>query len=87
MFREKSDGPRHSGSWAKRRIGDLMLSERLACSPQMIETLKHETIRTIRKFISIEEQAAVFEIAEEPPVLHIRIPLTKKRVEKDAKTI
>lgn len=87
LFHGKFAGQLHSGSYARNRIGDLILSERLECTPQMTDMIKHEMIRVLRTFLTIDEEDVSLWITGEPPVLNIRVPILKKRVEKDAETI
>lgn len=57
----------------------LLVSERLDCSPQMMKLLRDDVIRTLKKYVSVDEDGAVFRVSQEPPVLHADIPVYKKR--------
>lgn len=68
-----------SAEYARNRMKLLLVSERIDCSPQMMNLLKNDMIRTIKKYVSIDEEGVVFRISQEPPVLHADIPVYKKR--------
>lgn len=68
-----------SAEYAKNRMELLLVSERIDCSPQMMNLLKDDMIRTIKKYISVDEDGVIFRVSQEPPVLHADIPVYKKR--------
>lgn len=68
-----------SADYARNRMKLLLVSERIDCSPQMMKLLKDDMIRTVKKYVSIDEDGVVFRISQEPPVLHADIPVYKKR--------
>ena len=68
-----------SADYARNRMKLLLVSERIDCSPQMMKLLKDDMIRTVKKYVSIDEDGVVFRISKEPPVLHADIPVYKKR--------
>ena len=45
----------------------------------LLKLLKDDMIRTVKKYVSIDEDGVVFRISQEPPVLHADIPVYKKR--------
>ena len=51
----------------------LLVSERIDCSPQMMKLLKDDMIRTVKKYVSIDEDGVVSRISQEPPVFFMRI--------------
>ena len=75
IFREK----RRSAGYARDRMKLLLISERLDCSPQMMKMLSKDMIRSIKKYITIEEDQVVLQISQEPPVLYATIPVLKKK--------
>ena len=75
IFREK----RRSAGYARNRMKLLLISERLDCSPQMMKMLRKDMIRSIKKYITIEEDQVVLQISQEPPVLYATIPVLKKK--------
>ena len=75
IFREK----RRSAGYARDRMKLLLISERLDCSPQMMKMLRKDMIRSIKKYITIEEDQVVLQISQEPPVLYATIPVLKKK--------
>ena len=68
-----------SAEYARNRIKLLLVSERIDCSPQMINVLKNDLIRTVKKYISINEDQVTVRITQEPPVLHAEIPVCSKK--------
>lgn len=64
-----------SAEYARNRMKLLLVSERIDCSPQMMNLLKDDMIRTVKKYISVDEERVVFRISQEPPVLHADIPI------------
>ena len=75
IFREK----RRSAGYARDRMKLLLISERLDCSTQMMKMLRKDMIRSIKKYITIEEDQVVLQISQEPPVLYATIPVLKKK--------
>lgn len=75
IFHEK----RRSAGYARDRMKLLLISERLDCSPQMMKMLRKDMIRSIKKYITIEEDQVVLQISQEPPVLYATIPVLKKK--------
>lgn len=71
----------HSGPYARQRISELLLSERLQCSPQMIDIMKHEMIRVLRRYVSIKEEQLSVRITEKPTALLIQVPLSDSQDE------
>ncbi len=57
----------------------LLVSERIDCSPQMMKLLKDDMIRTVKKYVSIDEEGVVFQVSQEPPMIHADIPVFHKR--------
>lgn len=64
-----------SAEYARNRMKLLLVSERIDCSPQMMNLLKDDMIRTVKKYISVDEERVVFRISQEPTVLHADIPI------------
>ena len=75
IFHEK----RRSAGYARDRMKLLLISERLDCSPQMMKMLRKDMIRSIKKYITIEEDQVVLQISQEPPDLYATIPVLKKK--------
>ena len=75
IFHEK----RRAAGYARDRMKLLLISERLDCSPQMMKMLRKDMIRSIKKYITIEEDQVVLQISQEPPVLYATIPVLKKK--------
>lgn len=68
-----------SAEYARDRMQLLLVSERIGCSPQMISMLKNDLIHTVKKYISIDKKQVTVRITQEPPVLHVEIPVCSKK--------
>nr|WP_294662382.1 cell division topological specificity factor MinE [uncultured Blautia sp.] len=68
-----------SAEYARNRMKSLLVSERIDCSPQMMKLLKDDMIRTVKKYVSIDEEGVVFQVSQEPPMIHADIPVFHKR--------
>lgn len=67
-----------SADFARDRVGMLLVSERIECSPQTMRMIKRDLIHTVKKYAGAEEALAVLDIESETAILHFRIPLRKK---------
>ena len=70
---------RRSAGYARDRMKVLLISERMECSPQMMKMLKKDLIRTVRKYVAIEENKVKIQITQEPTVLMAYIPVVTKK--------
>ena len=75
LFREKN----RSAGYARDRMKLLLISERIDCSPQMIKMLRSDMIRSVKKYLTIDEDQVVIQISQEPAVLHASIPVLNKK--------
>ena len=75
-----------SAEYARKRMTLLLVSERLDCSPQMINMLKNDLIRTVKKYIPVDVNIC---ITQEPPIIHAKIPVRSenKGIQENDKTI
>ena len=78
-----------SAEYARNRIKLLLVSERIDCSPQMINMLKNDLIRTVKKYIPVDEKGVNICITQEPPIIHAKIPVRSenKGIQENDKTI
>ena len=74
FFRDK----KRSAGYARDRMKLLLLSERIDCSPQMMQMLKSDLIHTVKKYLTIEEQVKL-KITQEPAVLYVYVPVLDKK--------
>ena len=75
FFREK----KRSAGYARDRMKLLLLSERIDCSPQMMQMLKSDLIHTVKKYLIIEEEQVKLKITQEPAVLYVYVPVLDKK--------
>ena len=68
-----------SAGYARDRMKLLLSSERLDCSPQMINMLRNDLIHIVRKYLVVEEEQITIRISQEPPALLASIPVSGKR--------
>ena len=74
FFRDK----KRSAGYARDRM-KLLLSERIDCSPQMMQMLKSDLIHTVKKYLTIEEEQVKLKITQEPAVLYVYVPVLDKK--------
>ena len=75
FFRDK----KRSAGYARDRMKLLPLSERIDCSPQMMQMLKSDLIHTVKKYLTIEEEQVKLKITQEPAVLYVYVPVLDKK--------
>ena len=75
FFREK----KRSAGYARDRMKLLLISERIDCSPQMMQMLKSDLIHTVKKYLTIEEEQVKLKITQEPAVLYVYVPVLDKK--------
>ncbi len=68
-----------SAGYARDRMKLLLVSERINCSPQMMEMLRNDLIHTVKKYFLIEEDKIEIRITDEPLALNTKIPLLGKK--------
>ena len=49
-------GKKSSGEIAKNRLKILLISDRINCSPETIDRIKQDLVRSISKYMSIDEE-------------------------------
>ena len=75
FFRDK----KRSAGYARDRMKLLLLSERIDCSPQMMQMLKSDLIHTVKKYLTREEEQVKLKITQEPAVLYVYVPVLDKK--------
>ena len=75
FFRDK----KRSAGYARDRMKLLLLSERIDCSPQLMQMLKSDLIHTVKKYLTIEEEQVKLKITQEPAVLYVYVPVLDKK--------
>lgn len=75
FFRDK----KRSAGYARDRMKLLLLSERIDCSPQMMQMLKSDLIHTVKKYLTIEEEQVKLKITQEPAALYVYVPVLDKK--------
>lgn len=66
-----------SGSLAHDRIQNLLLSERIKTSPQMLQMLRYDLIKTLNKYITINENEVHLYLSDEPMKIHLEASITQ----------
>lgn len=72
-----------SGQIARDRLKILLISDRMSCSPQMMELIKHDIAKVISKYMKIDTNSMEIEISNtsskgklvKHPTLYANIPI------------
>ena len=71
----------HSGLVAKERLSNLLMAERLNCSPASLQMLKNDLSAAAGKYLTVEADEISFTITQTTPViLTAKIPLKRNGV-------
>lgn len=76
-------GKKSSKQVAKDRLKILLISDRVSCSPQMLELIKHDIAKVISKYMKIDTASMEIEInnasskgkLKKNPTLYANIPI------------
>jgi len=76
-------GKKSSKQVAKDRLKILLISDRVSCSPQMLELIKHDIAKVISKYMKIDTDSMEIEInnasskgkRKKNPTLYANIPI------------
>ena len=76
-------GKKSSKQVAKDRLKILLISDRVSCSPQMLELIKHDIAKVISKYMKIDTNSMEIEInnasskgkLKKNPTLYANIPI------------
>ena len=72
-----------SGKLAKDRLKILLISDRLNCSPEMMEMIKMDIAKVISKYMQVDAQSMEIQITREAargrvmksPILYANVPI------------
>lgn len=70
IFRRKS-----SCQIAKDRLKILLISDRVNCSPDMMEVIKNDIAKVISKYMKIDTANMEIQISKTSPALYANIPI------------
>ena len=78
FFQKKS-----SGSIARDRLKILLISDRVNCSPEMMDMIKHDIAGVISRYMKIDEESMEVQITKKSsvgasrksPFLYVNIPI------------
>jgi len=70
LFRRKT-----SKQIAKDRLKILLISDRVNCSPEMMEMIKADITKVISKYMKIDTANMEIQISKQAPVLYANIPI------------
>ena len=70
LFRRKK-----SGEIAKDRLKILLISDRVSCSPEMLELIKADIVNVISKYMKIDTTNMDVQISKTSPALYANIPI------------
>lgn len=78
-FRDKRNS---SGKYARERMKLLLASERIDCSPQMINMMRNDLIHVMNKYVNLDEKGVTLKIYGEPPVIQAVMPIHRNKEKK-----
>lgn len=70
LFRRKK-----SSEIAKDRLKILLISDRVSCSPEMLELIKADIVNVISKYMKIDTVNMDIQISKSTPALYANIPI------------
>ncbi len=70
LFRKKK-----SCEIAKDRLKILLISDRVNCSPEMMELIKADIVKVISKYMKIDTANMDIQISKSTPALYANIPI------------
>ena len=79
LLKKQFSSKGRSAGYARERMKVLLVSERIDCSPQMMQMLKSDLIHTVKKYLTIEEEQVKLKITQEPAVLYVYVPVLDKK--------
>ena len=68
-------GRKSSRQIARDRLKILLISDRMNCSPQMMELIKHDIAKVISKYMKIDTANMDIQISKSTPALYANIPI------------
>ena len=74
MFRNKR---KSTGSIAKDRLKLLVNAKRIDCSPGILMMMKKDLMKTVNKYIVVDEDGIVLSFTSVPPTLNATIAVKK----------
>ena len=81
LFRQQG-----SGSIAKERLHNVLIADRVACSPVLLKNIKEDVSASLVKYIEIDSMNLDIFVEEKTknhlPLLIIKIPFNQKRLPK-----
>lgn len=83
LFRWKKQTSR---TIAKERLANLLLAERMDCSPRMMLMMKNDITQTVRRYIPVREDEVLCQIQHAPAVIILKIPI-RRTEDKHVKTL
>ena len=67
--------PKTSRQIAKDRLKILLISDRVSCSPEMMELIKTDIAKVISKYMKIDTANMEIQISKTSPALYANIPI------------
>ena len=64
-----------SGETAKDRLKILLISDRVNCSPEMMELIKSDIVKVISKYMKIDTANMEIQMSKSTPALYANIPI------------
>lgn len=67
----------NSKSIAKERLSNLLLAERIDCSPRMMQMIKSDITRTVNRYFPVSETEVICQVHHVPAALIFEIPIRR----------
>lgn len=79
MARSGLSKMRKSGSVARNRLKNVLLSERMDCSADTMQMMQNDLIQAMDKYIPVDPSGIQVQFQQNPPVVLARIPILQEK--------
>ncbi len=70
---------RKSGSVARSRLKNVLLSERMDCSTDTVQMMQNDLIQAMDKYLPVDRAGIQVQFQTDPPVVLARIPILQEK--------
>lgn len=76
---------RYSGQLAKDRLKLMLVTDRINCSPELMELMKNDVFNVVSKYVEVSKASYSFSISSSPdvasnlPMLIAKLPIKQKK--------
>ncbi len=79
MTRNGSQKRRKSGSVARSRLKNVLLSERMDCSTDTMQMMQNDLVQAMDKYLSVDKKGIQVQFQQNPPMVLARIPILQEK--------